>query len=141
LFGASAHRRRDPRPGQGGGPAACGLSGRPPFEGDKPIKVIVAHASEEVLPPSRHRAEIPDDLERVILRCLAKPPADRFQDAASLAEALAGCRAADDWPRHLAAQWWQQQPLSSPPPQHDARRGDSSGIAVSDRTRTPYNGS
>lgn len=84
------------------------LTGRPPFEGDRPIQVVIAHAHEQVVPPSRHREGIPADLEQVILRCLAKSPAERFQDAASLAAALAECQAADRWTRTQAAQWWQQ---------------------------------
>ena len=40
---------------------------------------------------------MPADLERVILRCLAKSPEDRFQDVDSLEQALAECAAADQW--------------------------------------------
>ncbi|MHC4180784.1 MAG: serine/threonine-protein kinase, partial [Planctomycetota bacterium] len=118
------------------------LTARPPFEGDKPIKVMIAAAHDEVVPPSRHREGIPTDLEQVILRCLAKAPADRFQDAASLAEALARCEAADQWPRHRAAEWWMQQQETT------ARSGGENGLVVDspaagvlDRTKTPYNGS
>jgi serine/threonine-protein kinase len=84
-------------------------TGRPPFPGDQPIKVLFAHANQSVVPPSAHRPEIPADLEQVILRCLAKDPADRFPTAAALQEALAACEAADRWNRTLAAQWWQRQ--------------------------------
>src|SRR5215471_10601985 len=64
------------------------LSGRPPFERTNPLEVIVAHARDEVVPPSRQRPDVPADLERVILRCLAKRPEDRFRDAESLDQAL-----------------------------------------------------
>ncbi|MCR4415227.1 MAG: serine/threonine protein kinase [Thermoguttaceae bacterium] len=82
------------------------LTGRPPFVGDKPIKVMAAHIHEEVVPPSQHRPGIPADLEQVILRCLAKSPEDRFSDAASLCAALSRCEAADGWSREHAARWW-----------------------------------
>jgi serine/threonine-protein kinase len=82
------------------------LTGRPPFVGDKPIKVMVAHIHEDVVPPSHYRPGIPPDLEQVILRCLAKSPEDRFPDAASLGEALGRCEAADGWSRDHAARWW-----------------------------------
>jgi serine/threonine protein kinase len=82
------------------------LTGRPPFEGDKPMKVLLAHAREDVVPPSRIQSEIPDDLERVVMRCLAKQPEDRFQNVAALGQSLADCEAAADWSREHAARWW-----------------------------------
>lgn len=85
------------------------LTGRPPFEGEKPIKVMFAHAHQEVVPPSAHQPETPADIERTVLRCLAKDPDDRYPDAASLADALSDCEAAADWSRQAAARWWQQQ--------------------------------
>ncbi len=82
------------------------LTGRPPFEGDKPMKVLLAHAREDVVPPSRIQSEVPDDLERVVMRCLAKQPEDRFQNVAALGQSLADCEAAADWSREHAARWW-----------------------------------
>ncbi len=102
------------------------LAARPPFEGDKPIKVVIAHSHEQVVPPPRHREGIPPDLEQVILRCLAKAPTDRFQDAASLAEALAGCQAARHWrfgPNQNTLKWVVacRTPLKRPIPWNEPR--------------------
>jgi serine/threonine-protein kinase len=83
------------------------LTGHPPFEADKAIKVMIAHVHEDVIPPSKRGINVPEDLELVILRCLAKKPADRYQDAASLADALAGCQSADRWSRADARTWWE----------------------------------
>jgi serine/threonine-protein kinase len=83
------------------------LTGSPPFDGDKPIRVIMAHAHEPVVPPSHLRPEIPADVEAVVLRCLAKNPADRYPSAAALREALQECVAAGGWTSVDAAQWWQ----------------------------------
>ncbi len=85
------------------------LTGKPPFEGDKPLKVMFAHAHNKLAPPSSRGIDVPDDLERVILRCLEKRPADRFQSAAALAAALSACRDADGWTRAEAAAWWQNR--------------------------------
>jgi eukaryotic-like serine/threonine-protein kinase len=82
------------------------LTGRPPFVADKAMKVLVAHAREPVVPPSAHRPDVPDDLEQVILRCLEKAPAERYQSAEELGEALAACRDAGRWTRQDAAEWW-----------------------------------
>jgi serine/threonine-protein kinase len=82
------------------------LTGRPPFEGEGGIAVMIAHARDPVPPPSRVRPGIPEDLERVVLRCLAKDPAGRFADAEALERALGDCACAGDWDRDRAARWW-----------------------------------
>jgi serine/threonine-protein kinase len=83
------------------------LTAVPPFNGDKPIKVIMAHVQQEVAPLSQHRADIPRDLERIVLKCLAKNPADRYQTADELAAALAEVSGVGTWTREDAAAWWQ----------------------------------
>lgn len=83
------------------------LTGRPPFDDDKPIKILMAHATQEPTPPSRLNPEIPPDLERIILKCLAKSPDDRFDSARALRTALSECQSAGHWTRESAAGWWQ----------------------------------
>jgi serine/threonine-protein kinase len=91
------------------------LCGRPPFERKSPLEVIIAHARDDVVPPSKLQADMPADLERVILRCLAKSPEDRFQDTESLEQALAECAAADQWTQVHAARWWQEYEQTAQP--------------------------
>ena len=73
------------------------LTGRPPFEGEDGIAVLIAHARDPVVPPSQVRPGIPKDLERVVLLCLAKDAAERYPDAASLERALGSCACAGNW--------------------------------------------
>ncbi len=82
------------------------VTGRPPFEGDRAIKIILAHAHDEVVPPSRIRPDVPADLERIVMRCLAKNPQERYPTARALREALADCEAAGRWTHAEAAEWW-----------------------------------
>ncbi len=82
------------------------LTGRPPFEAEGGISVLIAHARDPVTPPSQVRPGIPEDLELVVLRCLAKDPAERFPDAESLERALGDCASAGDWDQGRAARWW-----------------------------------
>jgi serine/threonine-protein kinase len=84
------------------------LTGRPPFEGDNVLGVLMAHAHDPVVPPSRLRPDVPGDLEQVVLRCLAKGPADRYPDAEALGQALVGCAASAEWDGRRAATWWQE---------------------------------
>ena len=83
------------------------LTGRPPFRANGSTAVLIAHARDPVEPPSQVRPGIPQDLERVVLRCLAKPPDQRFPDAEALEQALGACACAGDWDQGRATQWWQ----------------------------------
>jgi serine/threonine-protein kinase len=82
------------------------LTGHPPFVRETGQEVMAAHAHEAVLPPSRHQPGIPADLERIVLRSLAKSPDDRYPDAESLSAALSSCAAAAEWDAHAAVRWW-----------------------------------
>jgi serine/threonine protein kinase len=86
------------------------LTGRAPFAGPTPMAVMIAVARDPVEPPSRHRPDVPPDLERVVLRCLAKSPADRYNDAEALDRDLAACAVATaEWDFARAAEWWTSQ--------------------------------
>jgi serine/threonine-protein kinase len=84
------------------------VTGRPPFGDLPPLKMLAAHIHEMPQPPSKHRPDLPVDLESVILCCLKKDPSLRFPDAGSLERALADCATARLWTEERAAQWWQQ---------------------------------
>jgi serine/threonine protein kinase len=66
------------------------LTGRLPFTGDSPAAIMKMHIEAAPAPPRRvaPAANIPASLEAVVLRALAKNPADRFADGASLAAAV-----------------------------------------------------
>jgi serine/threonine-protein kinase len=51
---------------------------------------------------------IPNDLERVIMKCLAKAPHDRPGSAEELDRMLASCADASGWTAELAHAWWRQ---------------------------------
>jgi serine/threonine-protein kinase len=85
------------------------LTGRPPFEYDKPLKVIIAHSHEQPQPISELVTDVPEDLQQIVLRCLEKNPDDRFQDAEHLGLALESSSAARGWSRTRAAQWWTER--------------------------------
>ncbi len=85
------------------------LTGHPPFQGKTAMELIVAHARDPVAPLTQLRAELPADLERLVLRCLAKDPEERFQSALGVDEALAACESAGRWSPRLAAVWWHER--------------------------------
>ncbi len=63
----------------------CGVT---PFQGDNPVSVAYQHVREDPPPPSTHDPDIPPDLEQIIMACLAKDPAQRYQSAHDLREDL-----------------------------------------------------
>jgi len=66
---------------------------RPIFDAKSPIDLMVKHATEQPVPPRSVNPAVPEPLERVILKCLAKDPAGRYQTAAELLAALDGISA------------------------------------------------
>jgi eukaryotic-like serine/threonine-protein kinase len=82
------------------------LTGQPPFMSDNPLKVMIAHASQEVVPMRQINPDLPVELEEIVLRCLEKDPDHRFQDVSSLRTALRELVLDDVWSSDLAAKWW-----------------------------------
>ena len=57
------------------------LTGSVPFAGESPVELAMKHLSKVPEPPSRLRPEVPRDLDFVVMRALAKGPAERYQTA------------------------------------------------------------
>src|SRR5437667_77602 len=57
------------------------LTGTVPFAGETPVELAMKHLSKVPEPPSRLRPEVPRDLDLVVMRALAKGPAERYQTA------------------------------------------------------------
>ena len=64
------------------------LTGRQPFAGDDPMRVLNEVTSTEPVPPSRLLRRVPADLSAVCMKCLEKEPAGRYKSAAELADDL-----------------------------------------------------
>jgi eukaryotic-like serine/threonine-protein kinase len=60
------------------------LVGQPPFTGDSPVSIVVQHVSDAPAPPSAVNCDISADLDAIILKALAKDPADRYQTASEM---------------------------------------------------------
>jgi len=60
------------------------LTGRPPFLGDSPVAIAYQHVRENPVPPSRLDPEIPPWADSIVLRAMAKDPAQRYQSAAEM---------------------------------------------------------
>ncbi|MDR0285469.1 MAG: Stk1 family PASTA domain-containing Ser/Thr kinase, partial [Propionibacteriaceae bacterium] len=83
------------------------LTGKPPFEGDSPVSLAYQHVRATPVPPSQVDPLVTTQMDAIVLKALAKNPADRFQTAHDMYEDIA---------RLLAGQKVQAQ---IPPPVED----------------------
>ena len=60
------------------------VTGRPPFLGDTPVAVASKHVRDVAIPPRQLDPSIPPSFEAIILKCLAKDPANRYDTAEDL---------------------------------------------------------
>jgi beta-lactam-binding protein with PASTA domain/tRNA A-37 threonylcarbamoyl transferase component Bud32 len=60
------------------------LTGRPPFTGDSPVAIAYQHVREDPVPPSRVDPDVPPWADAIVLKAMAKSPADRYQTAADM---------------------------------------------------------
>jgi serine/threonine protein kinase len=82
------------------------LTGQLVFEAEKAFQMIAKHLQSAPVPPSqRTDRPVSAEMERLILKCLAKDPNDRPQSAADLLQALEWIPT-DVWGEQQAQDWW-----------------------------------
>src|SRR5207249_3321815 len=79
------------------------LTGTPPFAGARPEAVLYAIQHTAPEPPTARRSGIPLELERIVLKCLQKDQALRYQHAEDLVSDLRALELGARAPRHAAA--------------------------------------
>ncbi len=72
------------------------LTGTVPFNGDTTVEIAMKHLSTTPEPPSARRPELPQALDQIVLRALAKDPDERYQTAEEMDAELA--RVAEGYP-------------------------------------------
>ena len=60
------------------------LTGEPPFTGDSPVAVAYQHVREDPKPPSALNPRVPPPLDAIVLKAMAKGPANRYQSSAEM---------------------------------------------------------
>jgi len=97
------------------------------FTATNAAKMLMQHLEASPVPPShRADAEVPPELDAVILACLAKRPDERPSSAQELSARLAACPVRRPWTEARAAEWWDRHlPVAG-----DRPRGGSMDVHV-----------
>ncbi len=72
------------------------VTGRLPYDADTPLAVILKHVNEPVPQPSELNTNIPAAIQAVVVKSMAKNPAERFQSASALISDLQAAAASSD---------------------------------------------
>lgn len=86
------------------------LTGQPPFPSSTVMEALLAHAQQQPRSLLEINPALPEDLDRVLARCLKKDVAERFATAHEFADALSNCVCSGHWNEERAARWWESYP-------------------------------
>ncbi len=92
------------------------LTGNPPFQGETALSVAVQHLKRKPTPIQEHRTDLSAEFSSIIMKLLAKDPADRFQKATDLQESLRKLPVAEmdnSWPDDLDRWDWENMSLAN----------------------------
>jgi serine/threonine-protein kinase len=111
------------------------ITGRTVFEAATPMHMLMQHNTESPKPPSQFaRANLPAELNDLILECLAKEKDARIQSAFDLDARLAEIQETHPWPADRAGQWWERFHPEAMGDDHE-RPATPAGDAVSEADR------
>ena len=89
-------------------------TGNTVFSGETSGEVLNKHLNEQPAQPSKRiQGSFPEDLEKVLMQCLAKSPDDRPASAAALLEMLGDLEDAQGWDFRKAREWWTRRSTDS----------------------------
>jgi serine/threonine-protein kinase len=103
------------------------LTGTSLFQANTVVEICSHHLHSEPVPPAERLGRaLPNDLQRLLLRCLKKDPAERPQSANELAAALRSL-SVPEWTQERAREWWMG---TDPAARARARKESSTRSAV-----------
>ena len=90
-----------------GGVAYWMLTGRHLFAGSSSLDLIIDHV-KTVPPRPKEVSElpIPDELDRIVMKCLEKDPGDRYQSVSDMLAELEAISFDGAWDQERAREWW-----------------------------------
>ena len=109
------------------------LSGKHVFEALNVIALLMQHVSQPPKPLTELRSDFPGKLDDLLLRCLAKNPADHPSSAFEFAEQLASIPINDCWDNGRAEAWWHE---NTPDINQSASTESTSATMILDSSQT-----
>ena len=106
------------------------VSGVPPFTGDSPVAVAYQHVREEPEPPSAFDGTLPPEVDAVVLKAMAKDPAQRYQSADEMRQDLLRARAGQAVAAPAVFEVAAAQPVPSTVLTDPRRRRTARGLVV-----------
>jgi eukaryotic-like serine/threonine-protein kinase len=103
------------------------LAGRPPFDLENPLQLVIAHATQPAPTFAESGAFVSPELAAIVMKCLRKLPEDRFQSPDEFIAALDALPHRSEWNWKLAEEWWKRENLDT---------GSAKSIAIG-TTQTP----
>jgi serine/threonine-protein kinase len=92
------------------------LTGEMVFAAETPLKMLIQHIQAVPVPPSiRSGRPVPPELERLIMRCLEKDPANRPSTADELLADLERIQLEVTWDQVQARTWWEEHIAAAEP--------------------------
>jgi eukaryotic-like serine/threonine-protein kinase len=92
------------------------VAGRKPYMADTPMSILVKQATEPLPPPHQFVADLPEAMEFLLIKALAREPRDRFADINALIQAMEALlmSAPTVQPRHVDLDATRKETLTGP---------------------------
>ena len=101
------------------------LTGKVPFEGDDPFAIAIRHMTEEPVSPREHRPDLPEPVEAVVLKAMAKQPTARFVSAGKMAVAFRMALEAEAKAREQAREREKERDLEAMRRRHESELAEA----------------
>lgn len=99
------------------------VTGRKPFTADTPAAILLKQANDPLPRPKKFKPDLPDGVEKIIIKALAKKPEDRYQNMEEFTAALEALLSGQAKIKKPTPQWEKREAEKSHQPEHEIVTG------------------